>query len=953
MEANRKYFCLFWLIFALQILNGQELSYEQYTDKDGLPSMKTYDIIQDSSGLLWIGTENGLVSFDGEKFVRFSSPGLEDNDIVEIAINRNGKIFFINLSRQLSTIENNQVFLIDQAQLRNKVVYFITKKHKDYVYVYTDSRIKVYEMKEISSQIFDLIPTDITLFNKENHKTYKWIASSRNYFCIEDSTLLTPNTKYYRSYSSDNKNYVFTDNVISYEISEVDENIQSKLLSEKYTRFVRYKDDLFIIKNRGITYYDSKTKSYIPFLDNVKINTIFLDVEGVAWISTPDKGLLKISNLIFKLKQEQTKLEYNSGINDIYQDRNGNVYLGSIFSEVIINPFRNSKKIKISSKQRPVRFSEHENKILAYDEKSILVINSDHLQTEILDGEKYKSKALLIANEEVFSGTVGGILQYDYSNYFNPNHIDPLKFLSNSPRFSNVFKQEITDDIFAGSIKGLYRLAKDSFEVVENDVLKSINVSSIIDGDDNSIWVGTRTNGVFNVKNDSIINHFNNVNGLISDNINHLAKTSNELLISTNAGLCIVDLSTNVIEVVNEYNFLPSNEVLVCKVINGKYWIGTINGLTILSKEDLIDYDTKNPMLSLKNLVINGVNKVYVPGMTLDHTDNNLQLNLQNISFKSGREKQIKYRIPFIDTTWTTTSDPNLRLPSLMPGNYHIEAIGINSIGLQSKPLNLYFKIDQAWWNTLWAKISALLILFGVVYLIFAYRAKRIRKEEKIKRDYLSQINLIKEQALQLQMNPHFIFNSLNAIQGFIGTDDEEMAMNYLARFARLIRLIFEHSKGNTITLEEELEFINLYLDLEKLRFKDKINYKITVNPEVELAKDIMNIPPLLIQPIVENSFKHGLFHKKGPGNLSIDYSMKDDMLQVIIQDDGIGRVHAMQISQKNSEKQISSGIKTTLERIDLLNFGKNSNLNTLVIEDLYDTTGNAAGTKTTLTLSV
>ena len=177
--------------------------------------------------------------------------------------------------------------------------------------------------------------------------------------------------------------------------------------------------------------------------------------------------------------------------------------------------------------------------------------------------------------------------------------------------------------------------------------------------------------------------------------------------------------------------------------------------------------------------------------------------------------------------------------------------------------------------------------------------------------------------------------------------------MNYLARFARLIRLIFEHSKGNTITLEQELEFINLYLNLEKLRFKDKVDVNISVDPEVEGIKDIIKIPPLLIQPIIENSFKHGLFHKKSNGNLGIEYSLKEDLLNVVIQDDGIGRVASKKISRKNTEKQISSGIKTTLERIDLLNFGKDKKLNRVEIEDLYDKDGSAAGTKTTLILSI
>lgn len=149
------------------------------------------------------------------------------------------------------------------------------------------------------------------------------------------------------------------------------------------------------------------------------------------------------------------------------------------------------------------------------------------------------------------------------------------------------------------------------------------------------------------------------------------------------------------------------------------------------------------------------------------------------------------------------------------------------------------------------------------------------------------------------------------------------------------------------------LEFMNLYLDLEKLRFKDKVNIHVVIDPEVDSLKDVIHVPPLLIQPVVENSFKHGLFHKKSFGNLLIQYTLINDILQVIIQDDGIGREMSNKISRKNTEKQTSSGIKTTIERIELLNFGKSKKLNSVEIEDLYDVNGNAAGTKTILNLAI
>jgi len=140
---------------------------------------------------------------------------------------------------------------------------------------------------------------------------------------------------------------------------------------------------------------------------------------------------------------------------------------------------------------------------------------------------------------------------------------------------------------------------------------------------------------------------------------------------------------------------------------------------------------------------------------------------------------------------------------------------------------------------------------------------------------------------------------------------------------------------------------------LEKLRFKDKVDVKVLIDPEIESLQDMIQVPPLLIQPIVENSFKHGLFHKKGRGKLWISYKMENQLLKVTVEDDGIGRDASSKISKVNDEKQTSSGIKTTLERIELLNFGSDNPSNSIDIIDLFDDNGNARGTKTLLWLAV
>ena len=949
MSIQKYYSIILFFFVNCQLLVSQNLSYEEYTDKDGLPSMQTYDIIQDSLGILWIGSENGLVSFDGKDFVRYSHPDLIDNDIIKVIKNSNGRICFLNLSGQLGYIVDNNVLLINTSKFPKPITGLISKKEKDYIIV-TDSRYpRVLEIKESPNRLYELIPTDIAFFNVDEEVVYSRI--NKNVFVSNyDSTRLKPHEKYSRRLNSLNKSYYFNDFDHLYEIYEVDQTLLKFFANSSYRRFTVHDGNFFIIKDNETIYYDSKSKSFIPFLSNIKVNTIFFDLENNAWCSTYNKGLLKVSNTLFKLKQKQVKLD--KGITDICQDKNGNTYLGTSSSGIIINPLSNVQNIKVSTAQRPVKFYDNGDEILGFDDNSLFVIDCNSLNYFHETKYNIPQKAILVDERKIYLGAIDGMFTNIYDNNLEYDFNDTQKIFFKGLRISKIHKQKETDQIFVGTKNGLAFSLKDSFAFVENDKLKSASISSIIDGENKSIWIGTKADGIYKYRNDSILYHYNNTNGLISNNVNDLEIHESELMVSTASGLTIIDLSNNTSKVVNENNFLTSNKVNVCKVINGKYWIGTEDGLTILTKGEVRRSTTARPILSLKKFYINSVEKEYTANMELTHSSNNIQINLQNISFNSGTDKKIIYRIPLIDSIWIFTTDPNLRLPSLKPGKYHIEAIGLNSIGLESKPLNIYFNIDLPWWNKWWAKVIGLLILVGLVNFLLLLRSKRIRKEETVKHNYLKQINKIKDQALQLQMNPHFIFNSLNAIQGFIGTDEEEMAMNYLARFARLIRLIFEHSKGNTITLEEELEFIKLYLDLEKLRFKDKVNVQMSIDPELESIKDVLKVPPLLIQPIVENSFKHGLFHKKGKGNLKIDYTMQNEVLQVIIQDDGIGRVESNKITQRNNEKQTSSGIKTTIERIDLLNFGKDKKLNSAEIVDLYDDAGNAMGTKTILKLN-
>jgi tetratricopeptide (TPR) repeat protein len=205
-------------------------------------------------------------------------------------------------------------------------------------------------------------------------------------------------------------------------------------------------------------------------------------------------------------------------------------------------------------------------------------------------------------------------------------------------------------------------------------------------------------------------------------------------------------------------------------------------------------------------------------------------------------------------------------------------------------------------------------------------------------------------QALRSQMNPHFIFNCLNAINRFILSHETEAASDYLTKFSRLMRMIMNHSRHSLITVAEEVEILELYLGMEVLRFKNAFDYQISIDNDIDT--DDIRIPPLLLQPFVENAIWHGLMHKEERGLLSISMGVEDDTLVCIIRDNGIGRKRAAQLKSKSAEKHKSMGLQITAERLALLT-GTGEAGHFFRIEDLYDAEGNAIGTQVVLTIKI
>ena len=230
-------------------------------------------------------------------------------------------------------------------------------------------------------------------------------------------------------------------------------------------------------------------------------------------------------------------------------------------------------------------------------------------------------------------------------------------------------------------------------------------------------------------------------------------------------------------------------------------------------------------------------------------------------------------------------------------------------------------------------------------------KALENQRIQLITEDFQQRIAETEMAALRSQMNPHFIFNCLNSIQFFTAQNDAERASDYLTKFSRLIRLVLENSKSEKVTLANELETLRLYIEMEIMRFQQKVHYSIQVDPEI--AIESIQIPPLLLQPFVENAIWHGLMHKEQGGTVRVRVQQpRDDLLHIEIRDDGVGRQKAAEYKSKSATKQKSFGMKMTAERIDLINQLYHTRTRVEII-DLTDEQGQPAGTQVVVNIPI
>jgi len=322
--------------------------------------------------------------------------------------------------------------------------------------------------------------------------------------------------------------------------------------------------------------------------------------------------------------------------------------------------------------------------------------------------------------------------------------------------------------------------------------------------------------------------------------------------------------------------------------------------------------------------------------LQLSYKENNIQFDYTAIDYTNSEKITFAYMLEGFDNDWVTANtNRKVNYANLKGGEYTFKLKACNSSGLWNESYAKFkFYIKPPFWQRWWFWPVLALIFITVVLFVARKRIENIRQKEKQKTALHKAMAELETKMLRSQMNPHFIFNSLNSVQKYIWENKEEDAAEYLASFAKLIRAILENSRKETISLKEEIDVIKLYIELEHRR------------SNAHFDQDKVRIPPMLMQPFIENAIWHGLNKKEAKGNLKIIVLRQDQQLVCIIDDDGVGR---QQSAGNNAEERKSLGMEITQQRINRLMETSNQNAS-VVITDKKE---NAVATGTTVTITL
>ncbi|HEX2629110.1 MAG TPA: histidine kinase [Chitinophagaceae bacterium] len=949
----RPVFCLLLITGIPVVTSAQGYSMVRYDMKDGLPSSIVYGCVQDAYGFMWFATENGLCRFDGSHFKTFSTKdGLPDNSVIAIGADKTGRVFFNCFTHPPYIFYKDSIYPV--------------KIDPRYI-SYTDDLLRYISMGKIfvflGRRTFAIKGDSMVLLHDalpmypENAMHSSGISENNFAYVLPVDTLVrVVNGKVVSRQHSPRleldpgrkKNVPYI-TPTGKEIPMEEFNNNKLVLASSIVR----NNEIFAIMGADtVTYVDMEAQKLLWKIAVPKPSNTFIDNEDNIWITTLGNGIYRIPSAEFKhIKpagpSEIFSLSARPGGLMAGNDRNIVYNTNTADSTLALQKIDYSTQMegslnlmtRTSSNNRVMKIvSQHDTTYIGTD----AYLLKKYGKTNSRSYPVFPIKDIDISNGTLFVCTGRNAVRIDAATMVVRDTIFPYRTTTGIV---------YDGDFYIGTQGGLAKVNLQTKEVISLNRLHPglrLRITDFQPGVNDDIWAATSGSGLIQIRHDEIISVINEAKGLSSDICTSIFKEGNNLWVGTNKGLNKIDISTPVPRIISFTiaNGLASDFVNTVFVDQQRVYVGSSEGLTYFDKK--IENTKSICLLNIMQVSQGNHTLRRDSSYTFPHSALNIRIDFTAISFKSAGDNTYYYQLEGLDDEWNTTGNTFVNYATLPSGEYRFLVKAVNKFGVESEVRSISIIITPPWWQTGWFITLAGLAFASLVFFIYRRNINVIKKREKAKRMNEARFAALEQQALQAQMNPHFIFNCLNSIQSFILDFDAEGANQYLSAFASMIRQTLDISSHPLITIAEEVRYLDTYLQLEKLRFKEKFNYRIEVAEEIDTFGTW--IPGMFMQPYIENSLRHGIQHRadnEGLITLSIQ-PLSDGGVVCRIIDNGIGRRKAGEMKSSQHIEYQSKGTFINSKRINAINNQFHTDIK-VDIEDVIDKNGEVAGTQVSI----
>lgn len=960
----------FWLT---GIVLGQDFAYRNYGTEQGLPSSEVYQITQDQDGFMWFATDQGVARFDGYSFQTFTeSHGLPDKVVFGFSQDEQGRIWVFTLSRKLAYFEDGKFHeppinhLMEEIPPHYGNISSVVVRSLDEVYVGLNLgppyHVQDGELKQLEKSIAQHAYLSVHQLQKNQiitglvsipNQPYGSKAKHLN-LRINGTSIPYPLTsatlgKNYSSIIDQDGDIVLCNNSVFMRIREqkVVQFQQVKAQPAVISLFQDQAGDLWAsTMKQGVLRFVDGDLSQEPtvYLPELTVTSSYQDHEGNYWFSTLEDGVFFIVDFTFHHLQSQEARQPR--VNCI-EAQDNEVFLGMKSGEVIrlsLLPNRAYDEVKIQDGQE-VR------SLASFREGVVITHYGSTPSTFYQQGQELLLEAKFYFFQERNNSCWAIGRHSGFRSNMGPPWVWNELFQTNAPIVSAFV--DSSSALWIGTNFGLQRFSQKEGLVdwSSRHPHLSGSVRSIVAYPPlNALILAVKSVGLVLMQGDQV-QKIAIPQAWKEASFNSLQVGQNgEVWAGSNQGLFRFWPATVATagswERYCKADGLPSDEVHEIKLKGDTVFMATSKGGAYFDRRQL---PTTRPQtkLSLTSIGVNG--KTYLPGNKLSFPadSNNLSIRFFGLNYRHAGNVEYEYRLLGAEEDWVKTKALEVRYSGLAPGSYTFlvqESKGKGAVAGQL--LSQEIEILPPLWSRPWFIGLSALLLLGFTSLLFYWRSRNLKNKYRL----LESLYASEQKALRAQINPHFIFNALNSIQKFILSSDKHSAQKYLSIFSRIIRQSLNHSNQEFVPLSEEIELMERYVQLESLRLDHPIAFHVTMDETINPYT--IEIPPMLIQPFIENAIWHGLIPKAGPGRIDLELKQVDaGKIWCNVRDNGVGiPLEQLESLAENLLEENPSGTGITGQRVKLL-WKKFNVQESIQIRNQHDEQGRVVGASVELVI--